>query len=646
MTLHGAELSPDGGQSRRGRIHGDEVNSLVDLYSKHERRIYRYCLALLRNPDDAEDATQETFTRAAPFLPNLAGDLSAYLTTVARNICCDVVRARSKRPVPLDNVALPDRAVSPERQSIDWDVVRRMWRQLTPSERLLFAYTFAGYRYEEIASRTGMSRPSVSVGLTRARRRLRDLATAIGALGLLPLGLRRLLDRVGRRANALLTTGQQALLDVAQQAGAVVAGLLAGLVSLGAAGTAVAAGLPAMAPAAYHDPEPLSPAGNRAAVPAPASKVAGAARTQSAPPSTGRAAQGPALAPVVVAQVASTLPGATATPTDVMPSGETPSPDFPHDGIVFMDGGVHGSGCPEGVCQALFRSDDAGASWTRLWPQTYSGGNVLLPPTFPADPTIFIVDAGAGVLSGAPGAAAPTLVIPGAESAAVDPGSPAGRAHLAAVTYHGLVETYTEGDSAPMPGPALPPGVIPTGIGFAGPGQVVVAGYTETTPGQQTAQQAVLIQCGLASTCGTPPAFAADTVLDLAEPTGGGPLLAYNRRRAYLSTDGGASYRLIDAAPAGQVLEAAGLGGTPTGTRVVVSHSDAATQSHTTAAYSDDLGATWSSATGDLPATGPTMDATVLSDGDLLLAVLAGPLERFALQESSGNGSWAYPRVS
>jgi RNA polymerase sigma-70 factor, ECF subfamily len=648
----GEPPSPVGADSAptNGHVYTGEVNTLVDIYSKHERRIYRYCLALLRNPDDAEDATQETFTRAAPFLPNLAGDLSAYLTTVARNICCDVVRARARRPISIDYVALPDRAVSPERQSIDWDVVRRMWRQLSPSERLLFAYTFAGYRYEEIASRTGMSRPAVSVGLTRARRRLRDLATAIGALGLLPLGVRRLLDRISRRANAALASGQQALLAAVEQMGAVTAGLLAGLVTLGAGGTAAAVSAPAMAAAAYHsrgtDALTSAASGPAATVTSTAATSASSVASQAEQRAPHPAPAPQPLAPVNQAALA--LPGGDATPADTLATSVTTSPDYTHDGIVFMTGDDF-MGCANGsVCPALFRSEDRGASWARLWPATYQGGDVLLSPHYPADPGVFVLRPTVGLTVSPNGDGTFTTAVPAASAAAVAPDSAVGHARFAAVV-NGAVVTYTLGDAAPQPGPVLPAGFNPNGVVFATADRVVVAGWRLSTSGLTSMSEPVLANCPLSGVCGTPiplPGANDAGVRTVPNRNLGGPLLVYSTRRAFLSTDSGLSFHGVFDAPADQVLEFASTGATTAGPRVVVSLADMATQRRSTVRYSDDLGATFTDATGNLDSLGTAIAIEVLPSGDMLVGLNADTTRHFALRLSSGNGVWAAPRPS
>jgi RNA polymerase sigma factor (sigma-70 family) len=625
---------------------GGEVNTLVDIYSKHERRIYRYCLSLLRNPDDAEDATQETFTRAAPFLPNLAGDLSAYLTTVARNICCDVVRARSRRPVPIDNVALPDRAVSPERQSVDWDVVRRMWRQLTPSERLLFAYTFAGYRYEEIATRTGMSRPSVSVGLTRARRRLRDLATAIGALGLLPVGLRRLLDRASQRAQAVMASGQQALIAVAEQAGAITAGLLAGLVTIAAGGTAAASvAAPAMAAAGYRV------AGGAQAVAAAPVGAAGELSASAAHTESSAARPVPPPAPPrpfapAADQAVAVLPGGTATPNDAMADSVTPSPRFSQDGIAFMSGEVLADCASGAACPAAFRTGDAGRSWTRVWASTYHGGNILLTPHFPADPTVFVLDVNTGLLAAPAGDGAFTTVVPQATAAAVAPDSATGRARAVAVSRGGVVSTYAIGDKAPTPGPALPAGMTAGSVVFTSPDHVVVGGWRlHTDATGKLIQDAAVVECTLSLLCGTPIAFPQYSSVDVVS-TGayGSPVVAYaTGGSALLSRDAGASFQPLLTPPTGQVLRTVGMGAAARGTRIVFSWSPLPNMRAATVSYTDDFGATVTDVTGDLNAGGYAIAATALGNGNLLVGLSADLSRHFALRESTGNGHWGAP---
>ena len=652
-------LESDGAAGARLDTAADgHVNTLVDLYRHHQQRIYRYCLALLRNPDDAEDATQETFTRAAPFLPNLPGDLSAYLTTVARNICCDVVRARARRAVPIDTVPLADRKVSPERQSIDWDVVRRMWRQLSPSERLLFAYTFAGYKYEEIASRTGMSRPSVSVGLARARRRLRDLAAATGTLGLLPLGIRRLLDRAGRRVSNAMSSTQAVVVGMVDQVGAIAAGLLSGLFVLSA--TAPAA-VPSMLAIAAHP----APADAHAAAGAPAAF----ALASSAPVAAGGIVQKssgntpsprpPASSglPVLPAGVASDVPGATAVPQDTTVRAMAASPGYPTDHIVFVSGPAT-TGCPLGpTCSALFRSADAGASWSRLAYLTTEGADsLLLPPTYPADPVLFSILPGVSLEELTDGTSSPgdtgTVIwtVPGVYAAAIAPDSTRGHEKVVAAVNAGLqqgatLQQYVAGDNTPAPGAVLPAGFNPGSIVFTSPDTVVVAG-SMPAPNLSLSVLAATV-CPLSGQCGPPfqfsdaggqnihvvvsPNVATDHVVTVLTDYG-----------IYVSTNGGQSFREVLKSPSVSVgYDTVSLGQGPTGPRILVSSSGGA--SRPTVLKSDDLGASFSDITGNLDNPGGLVGSAAYPDGTILAAVQGDAQYQFALRQTTGNGTWINP---
>jgi RNA polymerase sigma-70 factor (ECF subfamily) len=66
------------------------------LVRRHQRRIYRLALHLLRDPAEAEDATQETFVRAYGALERFDGRSEAFtwIYRIAVNLSLNVIRAR------------------------------------------------------------------------------------------------------------------------------------------------------------------------------------------------------------------------------------------------------------------------------------------------------------------------------------------------------------------------------------------------------------------------------------------------------------------------------------------------------------------------------------------------------------------------
>lgn len=77
----------------------DSVRAAYDL---HGAELFRFCVRMLGDSGQAEDAVQETFVRAwrsrDRFDPTVAS-LRTWFFAIARNVVIDVLRARSSRPV-------------------------------------------------------------------------------------------------------------------------------------------------------------------------------------------------------------------------------------------------------------------------------------------------------------------------------------------------------------------------------------------------------------------------------------------------------------------------------------------------------------------------------------------------------------------
>ena len=71
------------------------------LFDRHYPRVVRYCHGILRSPEEAEDAAQQTFLTAYCELPRLDEPLAlrAWLYTVARHRCLTTLRTRRERPL-------------------------------------------------------------------------------------------------------------------------------------------------------------------------------------------------------------------------------------------------------------------------------------------------------------------------------------------------------------------------------------------------------------------------------------------------------------------------------------------------------------------------------------------------------------------
>lgn len=70
------------------------------LIRRYERRVYRVCLTVARNSDDALDLTQEALLRAFQRLDSYrgTGSFQGWLLQVANRVCLNWLRSQTRRP--------------------------------------------------------------------------------------------------------------------------------------------------------------------------------------------------------------------------------------------------------------------------------------------------------------------------------------------------------------------------------------------------------------------------------------------------------------------------------------------------------------------------------------------------------------------
>jgi RNA polymerase sigma factor (sigma-70 family) len=200
------------------------------LYEGHVRDVYRYVLAVLRNPADAEDVTQTTFMNA--YRAFKAGERPRkpqnWLITIAHNACRTRAVRASRRPreVPLDDVV--EQLSVPEQEKPNVRELLQALGRLPFNQRAAITMReLEGRTYPEIAETLGVTVPAVEALLVRARRTMRLQGSALRGLVAvqLPRSLRGAFDTgdVATAGGALLGGGV-----LAKAAAVVVAGVVAG----------------------------------------------------------------------------------------------------------------------------------------------------------------------------------------------------------------------------------------------------------------------------------------------------------------------------------------------------------------------------------------------------------------------------------
>lgn len=143
------------------------------LIRRYAGRVYGVCVGILGDPAAAEDISQETFMRGLTRIHTLrdGGAFAGWITQIARNLCRDDIKVRSRRLTLLEQNPRP---VPPDEAEFAglYDALGR----LSEENRLaLVLYYLAGRDIGDVAKELGVGEGGAYTRLSRARRALRRI---------------------------------------------------------------------------------------------------------------------------------------------------------------------------------------------------------------------------------------------------------------------------------------------------------------------------------------------------------------------------------------------------------------------------------------------------------------------------------------
>ena len=292
------------------RFQSGDASGFEDLYRRYYGRLYRFCLKRVGDAEEAEEVTQEAFTRAFKALDRLGGERKFYpwLSVIAARLCVDTHRRRARtQPTAEIDLGMVDGGQDDVVAEVDRALVVEALERLGPRHReVLRLREEEGWSYQKIAEYYEVSLGTVEQLLWRARRALkREFLSVAGPEG----GLAATVPVVGwalRRLHSLRTR----LDDVATQ---IAAPLASNAVSL-----ALVAGSVAAVGAVADTPE-VTP-------PSPAPRV-----VHFAPTPAPIAAEAPAVTPSAQTVAPTAAPPAPPAAVDVPPELPKPAVTFDSD---------------------------------------------------------------------------------------------------------------------------------------------------------------------------------------------------------------------------------------------------------------------------------------------------------------------------
>lgn len=178
------------------RVSQGDQRAFTELMKRHQDRVYRLALRLLRQTQEAEDAAQEVFLKAYQnadrFTPT--STVAAWLNRITANHCLNRLRSRNlRKEVYWDDLDLPsgqtrDFAAAASDAGNPLDLltgkecaiqIQQALAGLPENQRqALMLKRFGDFSYKEIGEMMGLSASAVDGLIKRARQNLRQVLAA------------------------------------------------------------------------------------------------------------------------------------------------------------------------------------------------------------------------------------------------------------------------------------------------------------------------------------------------------------------------------------------------------------------------------------------------------------------------------------
>ena len=167
---------------------GDE-QAWAQLVRATHKEVYTLCLRILREPDDAAEATQEAYVKVWRGLAGFRGDakFTTWLYRVAANAAISRQRRRKRARLHethgddevLAQIPAPGSTETTVAAKIDLEILERALQRLPEHYRsALLLRDVYGFSIDEIAKQLKISESATKVRIHRGRKKLKDLVFA------------------------------------------------------------------------------------------------------------------------------------------------------------------------------------------------------------------------------------------------------------------------------------------------------------------------------------------------------------------------------------------------------------------------------------------------------------------------------------
>lgn len=148
-----------------------DMESFKMLYKHYEKTIYGFCLRMLSNQQDTEDAVQTIFLKLYHNLSKYKykARFTTYLFTIARNVCYDILNQRNHTTEDLDNAEY----IAVNATEFNQDISQAISKLPERTRESFILFAIEGYPQDQIAEILGVRTGTVKALIFQARQKLK-----------------------------------------------------------------------------------------------------------------------------------------------------------------------------------------------------------------------------------------------------------------------------------------------------------------------------------------------------------------------------------------------------------------------------------------------------------------------------------------
>jgi len=168
------------------RVQARDEQAFCEVVNRYQSKVFSIIFGVLRNRNDAEDISQQVFTKIYFSIHNFdfRSSLLTWIYKITVNECYDYLRKKKVRKLVYESDFNEDDAVGMERSEPDAspaidtalakrDLVTKLLAKVSEEDRnLMMLKEVEGHSVEELAEMTGMNENTIKVKLFRARQKL------------------------------------------------------------------------------------------------------------------------------------------------------------------------------------------------------------------------------------------------------------------------------------------------------------------------------------------------------------------------------------------------------------------------------------------------------------------------------------------